>query len=257
MINRIVIKNNLSKENNLVSGLIYGLFNSILLAFLPLTPELVASFFVLLSVQSIFNAYNNLKSADEIFLSGFYMAMGSLIYFPVFYLLLVTFIGFLIMRSFRGIERIQHIIGWSVPFFLIWTIEYYFKAEPSDFPGYFLNKLNVNIFSTGLKIPEFLILIMVAILVIISVFSFNIYQGKKVIASQKRISVLYWLMLILGLSAFFFTGIRMNHLHLITIPLSIFFTFTLLEFKNNIVAEIIHLFLVIVLVIIHVDLINI
>jgi hypothetical protein len=257
MINRIMIKNNLSKVNNLVSGLIYGLFNSILLAFLPLSPELISSFFVILSLQSIFNSYNNQKASNEIFLSGFYMAIGALIYFPLVYLILITFVGFFIMRSFLGIGRIQHLIGWCVPFFLLFALEYYFQAKPLDFPSYFLGKITLNLFSNGLKLNEFLILAITVIFVIISVFSYNANQGKKVIASQKRISVLYWLLLVVSISAFLFTGTRLSHLHLVSIPLSIFFTYSLLEFKNNIIAEIIHLLLVILLVIIHLDLINI
>jgi hypothetical protein len=255
MINRMGIKNNLSKDNNLVSGVIYGLFSSLLLSFLPLSPALLATPFILLSVQSIFSSYNNLKASDEIFLSGFYMSVASLFYFPLFYFFIFTFTGFVIMRSFTFKERIQHIVGWIVPLFLVNSWQYFVTSYPTDFPAYFYNKIGINLVNQ-IAIGDIIAFGFTIIILIICLLSFGVYMSKKVIASQKRVSILYWMLLIVGLTSFFYSGINMNHLHLLAIPISIFITMNLMEMKNQMWPEIIHLLFILLLVIVHLDLVK-
>lgn len=256
MINRIVIKNNLSKENNLVSGLMYVIFASFLLQLLPLSPVLLASPFIILSVQCIFNSYNNLKASDEIFLSGFYMATASLFYFPVFYFFLFTMIGFIIMRSFTFKERIQHIIGWSIPLVLAMAWEYFNMYAAQDIPFYFYSKFGF-IWLNGIPLPVLLLMLFIGILTLICIFSFGTYMSKKVIASQKRVSILYWLMLFSGLTILIYSGLAIDHIHIIAIPFAIFITLNLLEMKNQLWPEILHLLFILLLVILHFDLIKI
>ena len=60
--------------------MLFVLLVSVLTQNLILSPEMLASPFVILSITGIFNSYNNLKSADDIYLSGFYMSLASLMY---------------------------------------------------------------------------------------------------------------------------------------------------------------------------------
>ena len=256
LINRIVIKNHLSKENTMISGLMYALFCSILLNFIQLSPEFLSATFVILSLQCIFSSYNNLSSSDEIFLAGFYMSIASLFYFPVIYLFFFCYLGFVIMRSFPFIEKIQHIAGWLVPYFLLLSWQY-FSNVPIDIATYFFGKSGISHLTFGLNVFNFIVLIFVLLLVLLFLFSYSLYNSKRVIASQKRISILYWLMLFIGLTISFYLGTNLNHLLLFAIPASIFFTFNLLEIRNRILPELIHLFLILILVIIHLDLIKI
>ncbi len=256
MLNRIVIKNNISKENNQVSGLMYVLFASFMLDLLPLSPVLLATPFIILSIQCIFNSYNNLKAADEIFLSGFFMSIAFLFYFPIVYFFIFTMIGFIIMRSFTFKDRIQHVVGWFVPPSLAYVWQYFIMYQSKDVPFYFYSKFGF-IFLSGFTLPSLLLLIILGLIVLICLFSFGTYMTKKVIASQKRISILYFLMLFSGLTVFIYAGLRMDHIHIIAIPFSIFITLNLLEMKNQLWPEIIHLLFVLLLVILHLDLIKI
>ncbi len=255
LINRLVVKNHISKESSLVSGLIYGLLASILLPFLKLSPVLLASPFLILSVQAIFSSYNNMKSANEIFLSGFYMSIASLFYFPFIYFLIFTFVGFIIMRSFSFKERMQHLIGWATPFLLTVSVEYYLQFYPTCIPTYFFNKFGLT-FLKGMSLSQFLSIGFFSFLILLCLFSFNTYMGKKIIAGQKKISILYWLMLFSGITALIFSGLSLDHLHILCIPISIFFAINLVEMKNPLWPEIIHLSLILLLVILHLDLIN-
>jgi hypothetical protein len=255
LINRMVIKKNLSKENNLVAGLIYGLLNSLLLDLLPSSPALFASFFIILALQEIFNAYNNLKASDQIFMAGIYLSLATLIYWPCILFLIAGYMALAIIRSFKLVEQIQYVIGWIIPFFLIMSFQYFAQDSDLTIPAYFFSKVKLNI-QYNLSLSQFISLIFALLMVVISILSYGIYTGRKVILGQKIFSILFWFMLFIGISALFYADIRLNHLHILFIPLSIFMMNNLIEFKNPIIAEMIHLVLILTLTIVHLDLVN-
>lgn len=257
LINRLVIKSHIGKENNLVSGMLFVLLVSVLTQNLMLSPEMLASPFVILSITGIFNSYNNLKSADDIYLSGFYMAMASLMYAPLLLLLPFTYIGFMIMRSFTGLERTQHLAGWLTPYFLLFITEYYLGNPISwQFIAFRQGFGLFGVLAKEIGISGLLVLIGLIVVVLWVLANFGNYMGKKVIAAQKRIGILYWFMLFTGIVAITQQHVDHNLFVLLAIPVSIFATFSLLDMKNRIWPELIHLFIILLLVIIHLELIK-
>ena len=65
-----------------------------------------------------------------------------------------------------------------------------------------------------------------ALLVLWVIFNNGVYNFKKNIQIQKRISVLYWVLLFAGLTVFFQAKISLTHLQIITIPIGIFLGLT-------------------------------
>ncbi|MFN8320292.1 MAG: DUF6427 family protein [Saprospiraceae bacterium] len=257
LINRLVIKSHIGKENNLVSGMLFVLLVSVLTQNLILSPEMLASPFVILSITGIFNSYNNLKSADDIYLSGFYMSLASLMYAPLLLMLPFTYIGFMIMRSFTGLERTQHLAGWLTPYFLLFVTEYYIGNPISwHFIAFRQGFGLFGVLAKEIGISGLLVLIGLFVVVLWVLANFGNYMGKKVIAAQKRIGILYWFMLFTGLIAVTQQHVDHNLLILLAIPVSIFATFSLLDMKNRIWPELIHLFIILLLVIIHLELIK-
>jgi hypothetical protein len=258
LINRTTIKNHISKENTLVPGMLFALFSAILPEFLSLSPALLASTFVILSLSCIFNCYNNLKCADDIFLAGFFMSLASLIYFPLIIFFFFIIIGFLIMRSFTLKENIQHLAGWLSCFFIVYALQYFNKAyDQLLIPYYLLNKINYSNIMDRFNIENLIVLIFIGLFILIFLFNYGNYSGKKVISGQKRVSILFWFLVFNGLSIFFYKDISLQHVILFLIPFSIFLSVNLLDMKNKIWPELVHLFFVLILVIIHLDLIKI
>lgn len=257
LLNRMVIKSHIGRENNLVSGLLFALICSILTQNLGLSAELMATPWIILSLQAIFNCYNNIKSADDIFLAGFYMSMASLFYAPLLLLLIFTLTGLMIMRSFTGLERIQHLAGWVTPYFLIASVEYYLQLPSSLRFTSFVQGFGIfGVLAKGLNIYALLVLLVILVVLLWALVNFGNFLGKKVIAAQKRISILYWFMLFIGIIAFTQSHVDYNLILLINIPLAVFAAFSLMDMKNRIWPELIHLSLILLLVIIHLDLIK-
>jgi hypothetical protein len=257
LINRLVIKSHIGRENNLVSGMIFALLASILTQNLGLSAELMATPWILLSLQAIFNCYNNIKSADDIFLAGFYMSLASLFYAPLLLLLIFTFTALMIMRSFTGIERTQHLAGWLTPYFLVTSVEYYLDLPSTlRFTSFVQGFGFLGVLTKGMNISALLILVGLLIILLWALINFGNFLGKKVIAAQKRISILYWFLLFVGIIAFSQSHVDYPLILMFNIPVSIFATFSLMDMKNRIWPELIHLSLILLLVIIHLDLIK-
>lgn len=257
LINRLVIKSHIGRENNLVSGMIFALLASILTQNLGLSAELMATPWIILSLQAIFNCYNNIKSADDIFLAGFYMSLASLFYAPLLLLLIFTFTALMIMRSFTGIERTQHLAGWIIPYFLVSSVEYYLDLPSTlRFTSFLQGFGFFGVLAKGMNISALLVLAGLLIILLWALINFGNFLGKKVIAAQKRISILYWFLLFVGIIAFSQAHVDYPLILLFNIPISIFVTFSLMDMKNRIWPELIHLSLILLLVIIHLDLIK-
>jgi hypothetical protein len=257
LINRLVIKSHIGRENNLVSGMVFALLASILTQNLGLSAELMATPFILLSLQAIFNCYNNIKSADDIFLAGFYMSLASLFYAPILLLLIFTFIALMIMRSFTGLERTQHLAGWLTPYFLVISVEYYLDLPSTlRFTSFVQGFGFLGVLTKGINISALLVLVGLLIILLWALINFGNFLGKKVIAAQKRISILYWFLLFVGIIAFSQAHVDYPLILMFNIPVSIFTTFSLMDMKNRIWPELIHLSLILLLVIIHLDLIK-
>ncbi|MBK8701630.1 MAG: hypothetical protein IPN29_19585 [Saprospiraceae bacterium] len=258
IINRLVIKNHLFRENNLVSGMIFALLASMPVNLLQLSPEIMCTPFLLLAMQAIFNSYNNIKSADDIFLSGFYTAIAALFYTPATLLIVFCYLSFVIMRSFTATEKMQLFSGWLVPLFLMASGEYYARIPITNIFVDYGRSLGLGpIFTTSYSLSSLLILLFIGMLTFIVLINFTGYMAKKVIAAQKRISILFWYMLFIAIMVVTGLKVDLNILVLYAIPVGIFLTFTLLDMKNKILPELIHLFLILLLVINHLELIKI
>jgi hypothetical protein len=256
LINRLSIKNHLFKEHTLLPGMFYALFSSILITLLPTSDVHFATFFIILAIQSIFSSYNNVRSADDIFLAGFYMSTASLFYFPTIILLVFGYFGFSIMRSFTAKEGGQYLIGWLTPLYLTMIYQYYVGDNNFIIPNYFFNKVSFSHLLSGFTVVELIIVVSSILLCLYFLINYSNYMGKKVIVAQKRISILYFFLFFIFLMIFFYTNLSLTHLVLLIIPACIFITFNILEIKNNIWPEIIHLLLIILLVINHLELIK-
>lgn len=256
LINRMVIKNNLLKENTLIAGMLYILFSSMLNSFLHLSDVMMSSTFLILATSHIFTSYNNVKSADDIFLSGFYISISSLFYFPIIFFVFFGYIALTIMRSFTAKERIQYLLGVITAYFLIIAIQYFKGDYNFAIPYYFINQIGFSQFYNRVAPSDLITVIFTILIGFYFVVKFGSYMGKKIIVVQKRINILYLFLFFTLLIPIFYRHIQLSEILLFCIPSSIFICSDLLDMKNRIFPEIIHLMLILLLVINHLELIK-
>lgn len=247
LVNSIVIGNRLSQESNLFPGLFYVLIACFVPDFLYLSPVLIGNTFILIALTELFSTYKVSSCADRIYNVGFWTGIASLFYAPfIFYFILMN-AGLNILRAFNIKERLMLLVGMSTPFFLFWL--YYFVMDQSAVFWDLQFGANFSFFSfggesTGWEGPVKLGLFFLAIIFVI--LNNGAFMSKRNIQSQKKIGILYWVMISALIGVFFQANLSLEHLIMLALPLGVFLAFTFSSMKKQ-TAEAIH-FLILVIV---------
>jgi hypothetical protein len=212
LVNLVSINNRLSNEINLFPGVFYVLASSLVPDMLYLSPVLMGNTFVLVALSELFDTYKNPGCADKIFNAGFWTGVASLFYFPFLFYVVLLMAGLNILRAFKIQERLMAIIGLVVPLILVGL--YFFWQN--RFPEFWENQIGANLsflnFTSGqANWTSYLNLFIFTGLLIYMVTNNGSYFSKKNIQVQKKISILYWVLISSGIAALFQKGLTFEH----------------------------------------------
>lgn len=256
MINKIAIKQKLFKDTNLVAGLIYILISASLPDFNALSPTLIAMTFMIPAIGIIMQTYNSSDASTQVFGSGVLVGIAALFYYPFYYFFFITLISILILKSFKFKERIQHLLALFIPTFMLFTVEYFNNASQYVVPSYFLANFQYDFTLLVQDIKGLFTVVIISIAMIVAVLNYGNYRLQKPTATQKKLDILYWVALFSVVSIIFTYKTEYSHIYILLFPLSIFLALSILRLKSKIVAEIVHLVLVIFVIIIQFKLIQ-
>lgn len=244
LINSITIGNRMPKEVNLFPGVFYVLVSSALPDFLYLSPVLIGNTFVLIALNELFTTYKNQACADRIFNTGFWVGVASLFYFPFVFYFIMFNAGLNILRAFNIRERLMALCGLLIPYLIMGM--YYFSN--ASFEVFWETQIvaNLSFFSFGSGGSGFynnLKIILFVMLIVFVLFNNNSYLTKRNIQAQKKISILYWVMISAFISIFFQKNIAFEHLLMLAPACGVFLAFTFTDMKRQ-WAESIHFLMV-------------
>ena len=244
LINFLVAENRLTTEINLFPGLFYILIASCLPEFTHLSPLHLANTFYILALINIFSIYNNTKSAGVIFNIGFLISLGSLFYFSFSVLILVAFTGLSILRAFNIRERLMVIVAALTPYFLL-GVYYFWHDQLAYFLDFQWNQslswfaiFKVSVFES----MTYFKLGLTSLLILMVLISYGQNIARRVRETQKKISILYWMLFLASLTLFVQSGLQLDHLLVIALPLGILISFNFSRLSNS-WAELLHFFL--------------
>lgn len=240
IVNYIVLENRLSNENTLFPGVFFVLLSSAFPDFLYLSPVLLGNTFFLIGLSQILKVYKKNQCAGYIFNAGFWVGLASLVYFPFIFMAVVMVAAILILRAPKMSEILLNLIGTITIFWLI-GIGFYLTDHFQQFSSLqfannfdFLGFLDSNFTTQSwIKFGLFFLLLLWSIL------NAGIYMGKKNIESQKKITILYWVLAGGILAGMFQRAVTLDHLLVLTPALGIFLGFSFENMKASI-AEAIH-----------------
>jgi hypothetical protein len=248
LVNLISINHRLANEVTLFPGLFYVLICCSIPDFLYLSPVLMGNTFFLIALNEMFDTYKNPACADRIFNAGFWTAIASFFYFPFAFFMLVLFASLSILRALNFQEVLMIATGMFLPYFLggvyyFWIdrFDYFWEMQITRNAGFldFGNHLN----SWDIYIKIFLF----AALIVFVLINNNAYFIKKNIQVQKKISILYWVLVISGFAVPFQNNITLEHFLMLAPSLGILISFTFSSMKNQWAESIHFLMLVVVL----------
>ena len=244
LLNITIARFRVATDVSLLPGVFYGLLMSLMPDFLPLSSILIGNTFLILAIYNLFDAYKNNYVAGRIFDAGLLLGVASLFHFSFIFLIVWGIIGLGILRGVRFKEFFMFLIGLIVPIFLVATYCFWtnnLKAFGEHFSSNIglMHLIHYNSSTIYVKIG-----IMVLLLLLVIVSSTQFFSRRNMMA-QKYISILYWLMLISGLTLLTQHNIDINQMMIITVPLSILLSMTFQRIPLA-MAEALHMLLLMV-----------
>lgn len=238
-LNYILNKNRLALRPNLFPGVFYILLVSISREYLSLNPILLGNIFIIIMIINLFKTYRVSQCSGPIFNIGFFIAVASSFYFPYIAYLIPCAIGLLMLRAFRLKERFLYVLGAVSFLYLLFASFYFFDLYPQFYTAYFKANLPLPEFDPHV-ISDYIPIILFAIGILASVLNYYNIRKKKSIQSQKKIDILFWLLIWSPLMLIFWNEITVLSLLILAIPLSILVGMLVYRMKNQILAELLH-----------------
>ena len=246
-LNITIARYRVATEVSLLPGVFYCLFTCFMPDFLTLSSVLLANTFVILALFYLFDTYKNSYVAGRIFDAGLWLGVASLFHFSYVLFIIWGIIGLGILRGLRAKEFLMFIIGYTVPFFLLGVYCFWHGILP-QIGNHFLN--NVNFFNfSRYDSPTLYIKIGVLMLILLLVIGASTqFFSRRNMTVQKYLSILYWLILLGGLTVLIQSGVGLVHFLAIAVPVGVLLSMVFQRI-NTATAEALHmLFLMVALI---------
>lgn len=251
LLNNIVIKNRITREMNLIPGMLLILLSSFHKETFGISPMLVSSVILLFGFASIYRIYHRPFAGIYIFNAGALIGLASLIYMPHILFAGVLFAALFILRKVHIRDFVQLLTGFAITigfwgFISFWYELPFFYVE--NFPENFYLVNHFRVF----KLNEIIILIILLVSTLFSIIRYKSFVIKKSIQSQKKVELLYYMLGIGFINLIISPGPFLFHsLFLIYIPLSVFLAMLMNRVRNEPALELAHLFLLFFVVFSH------
>jgi len=244
MVNRMALKNKLMRSPNYLPAFFYILIMSFVPQFQQFHPLILANTFFILAIGELFKTYKNPNAAKNIFNAGLFLSVAVLMYLPFIFMYLLCSLALLLIRSYNILERVQLFVGFaSTLILLVYWLLYTDKLE-GFVSAYVLDNFTIpsNIFSGSQQ--GFVILAILAALVVINVLYYRGAIAKKGIQVEKKIDVLYWILIMSIPTVFFWSKLDILHTLILAFPLSIMLSMLIQNIRNIAFSELLALSLI-------------
>ena len=244
LINVTIAKYRVATEVSLLPGVFYCLLTSLMPDFLPLSSILLANTFLILAVYNLLDAYKNNYVAGRIFDAGLWLGVASLFHFPYIFLIFWGIIGLGILRGISFKEFLMLLLGLIVPIFLQGAYCFWI-GNMTDFYEHFTQNIGLVSFMPFHTSTIYVKIGIITLLVLLTIMASSQFFSRRNMTAQKYISMLYWLMLLCGLTIFTQRGIDLNQLLVLSVPLGILLSMTFQRIAPA-MAEALHMLLLMV-----------
>lgn len=232
LLNYLINKYNLLGRPSFLPGAMYIVIASLFTQFLLLSGPMLCNFIVIWMLFKIMFLYRAEDGKTTAFDLGMLTAIGSLIYLPFIYLLLVVWIALAVLRPLNWRDWMASVIGYLTIFFFVGVIYYltdrlpYFYrvwqplATPLTWPKVF-NKY------------QYLLLMPVAIVLVFGFFKLQENFFKSYVLIRKVFQLLSVLVVIAGLAIYVHPVYGLSHFLLCVVPLAVFFAYYFLYARKR------------------------
>jgi hypothetical protein len=209
------------------------------------SPVLLGGFFIFYAIDFLFRTYRIDYALNEIYMSGFLIAIASFFWAPFVYFLILLFISLIIMRTFIIREWIIALLGFLTPLFFMFVIYYVFIPEQDSLNLFYfvISELTVPENIIRLEIPYYLFFGFLFLLIIVtSIKIIGNYQSKK-IKTRKYFEINWWYFFVAILLFAVLKRSSLDMIYLVALPVSFLLTEFFYSVRSKTVLNIILLLL--------------
>ena len=244
LINDIVNENKIAAKKNYLAGLLFILIFSFFKESLMLSPASLALTFVILSIRKMFSLIKKEKAFGDVFDVGFLVAVAALFYFPAILFILFAYIGMGIIRAFAYRDWTIVLLGILSPFILVFTWYFWFDKAPLLLTD--IANAHGRSWLNGLafKPEDYMLFGALMLLIFAAMVLLPGALYSSLIQVRKFSTALITLMLLIAVSFGLQQTVHLSHWVLLSLPLAIIFSMVLMQIKNKLVSEVMHLILI-------------
>jgi len=239
-LNKLINHYNFLGKPNFLTALMYMTLVSLFLPFLVLSPTLICNFITIWMLTKLFNIYKQVDVKGLMFDLGMIVGIGSLIYFPFIVMFFLLWVSLIIFRPFIWREWITPLLGLTIVYALLAVI-YYWVDRFDDFITIFSPFTNEFSATLQVDIYDYLVTIPIIIALIFFLFILKDQYFKSIVHIRKSFQLLFFMLLLIGISFYLNDHITINHFLLCAPPLSIYLAYYFNYAKTKWVYETLYL----------------
>jgi hypothetical protein len=243
LVNNLADEFRILNDRNWLPGMFFVLVTAILPDFLFLSPPLVATFFVPISIRRILQVYKTPNAIALIFDTALWITVGVLFYPHALFLLIAALAGLNVMRSFAVREQLVFVSAIFVATVLVWLGCFWYDVGSLFIKMNFVEIWGFYNFGAAISIVQYYELGFLLFLFLIVLLGFSFYYSRKLIQTQKSISVLYWFFLMGSLGYLLSKEPYLAHFMIVMPSVGIFLAMGFMAVRSRVLAEIFHLIL--------------
>ena len=200
-------------------------------------PFLLAIPFIMMVIQTFYLIYQVEKPEPYLMNAGFFLALASMFYFPSIILIIWMLMAMLVM-DFRDPKHfLIPIIGFFVPYFILFVCFYFNHTLVEKFDDYILAFNEIGFEKLGLNTSDMVVIVICLVLSWLSLMVILSDKTDNAVATRKKVSITIWL---------YFFGFAMMFLQkpvmyngLIFMVLAIFLSMVLCYVKKTKIVDIV------------------
>lgn len=249
MLNWIINKHGVIKEQTHLPSLVYVVIMSSLPEQLTLNPILFANFFILLSFNAILYFHHAQQASIKAFDAGTFLGVAALFYWPSIFLFVMLLTSLVVLRVFNWREWFAGLLGLLLPLFFLSLFFYLndsFNLESFESLAEPFYKVHFSAVYFNTYIFVFSIL---AVIIVFSIVRFikdlNTYAKLK---TRRYLQLVIWFLLIAAISYFVSEKKSMIGLSFLAIPLSVLMANYFYTLKNQLISELLFLLLLVAII---------
>lgn len=238
LVNLIVNENKMVNRKTYLPGMVFILFSSFFKESLLFTPASLALTFLILCAAALFRLARKEKAYGDVFDAGMLASLAVLTYFPSVVLLLFVPVALATLRTFRYREWTAVFLGLLAPLFFFFTIYYVTDTHLQSFvPAGWLSGMRFT-YLDWVNSGVYLLVCTGPVLFMPVVIQSTLIQVRKFV------TLLSFLLLLLLLSFTLQQKTGLEYFILLSFPPAVISSMILSQLKNPIVAEVIHIILI-------------